>query len=140
MNYEMAVQSAAVGPCVRERRSRYRPRDHYAALEPVDGPHPVGRAAERRVLGGTGRARFRRVLALSEQLAQSDLSAPARAAWLELEALLHAHWLAVAREHYNLGVDAGLLRALDREALAALPARERLLAIADALRRAIDEL
>ena len=77
---------------------------------------------------------------MSEQLAQSDLSAPARAAWLELEALLHAHWLAVAREHYNLGVDAGLLRALDREALAALPARERLLAIADALRRAIDEL
>ena len=140
MTYETAVQATFEGIGFCERRSRYRHRDHYAEVDAPDGPHPVSAAAERRVFAGAGRVRFRRILALSELIASSDLPAAARSAWLELEALLHAHWLAVAREHYNLGVDLGLLRALDADALRSLPPRERVLALCDALRRTLEEL
>jgi hypothetical protein len=141
MTYEAAAQATFEGvPGFCERRSRYRPRDHYAEVDAPDGPHPVSAAAERLVFSGAGRARFRRILALSELIAASDLPASARTAWLELEALLHAHWLAVAREHYNLGVDTGLLRALDPGALGSLPPRERVLALCDALRKTVDQL
>jgi hypothetical protein len=123
-----------------ERRSRYR-RNWYAEHDDPGHAHPITENAERRARSGRGRARYRRLLALSERLASAPLPDALRAEMLELEEALNAHWLEVAGEHFNLGVEAGLLRAaLTPDALAELPARERLRALVAALALTIDEL
>jgi hypothetical protein len=143
MRYELSAECGTTGwpALLRERRGRRHPGDHYAEADDPGGTHPVTRAAERRVRGrGDGRERFRRLLALSEFLANA-LPETTRNAWLELEEALHEHWLEVAIEHYNLGVDAGLVReAAPPPPPRRLPARERAHALAEALRAALEEL
>jgi hypothetical protein len=142
MTYQVTVMPALIweGPQrICERRSGYARRNYYAEVDDGAGRHPATAEAERRALSGAGRERFRRMLALSERLAR-ELPGPARNVWLELEAALHAYWFEIAREHYNLGVEAGLERALVPEELRALPPRQRLLALCEALRQVADEV
>ena len=141
MHYELSTGLDGVAIArVCERRAGYR-RNWYAERDDDQGSNPVTAEAEQRVLTGAGRVRFRRMLALSERLARAPLPELARRDFLELEEMLHAHWLALAIEHYNLGVETGLLEAaLERDAPERLPARERLRALADALRKAIEQL
>jgi hypothetical protein len=141
MNYELSTSVGLLAVAmVCERRARYR-RDWYAEREETGSPHPIGEQAERRVRRGAGRVRFRRLLALSDRLANTPMPDALRAQILELEETLHAHWQAVASEHFNLGVEAGLLHAAtSREAPAELPARDRLRALLAALQRTVDDL
>jgi len=141
MHYELGMGRVAAAwmPRVCERRSGYR-RNWYAEQDDRGDAGGVTVEAEQRVRRAGGRARQRHMLELSRRLAETALPEPARRDFLELEEALHAHWLALAIEHYNLGVEAGLGKALVTDATRELPARDRLRALADALRSAIDEL
>jgi hypothetical protein len=146
MHYESTVSGSAMtwgrAPGVCERRSRYR-RNWYAqrAGDGSDEAHPITAEAERRARSGQGRARFRRMLALSEVIAREAMPEDLRVEFLALEETLHAHWLQVAIEHFNLGVEAGLHEAaIDPEALARLPPRDRLRALVAALAEAVEDL
>jgi hypothetical protein len=141
MHYEVSTDSGlAQVPVICERRTRYR-RNWYAERDDRSEPHPITVEAERRARSGAGRARFRRMLALSERIASEVMPEALRAELLELEEALNAHWLEVASEHFNLGVDAGLHQAvIDPEALRRLPTRDRLRALIAALEDAIDDL
>lgn len=146
MHYELSTGcgTGAQGQLLRERRGAaagYR-RDFYAEDDDGSGTHPVTAEAERLVRrAGEGRERFRRMLALSEHLAEGAMPDAARGAFLDLEELLHAHWHEIAVAHYNLGVARGLARASsDAAAARNVPARDRLRALARALLETIDEL
>jgi hypothetical protein len=141
MHYEVSTESELGRvPVICERRTGYR-RNWYAERDVGSEPHPITAEAERRARSGSGRARFRRMLALSERIANEAMPEELRAEFLELEEALNAHWLEVASEHFNLGVEAGLHQAaIDPEALRRLPIRDRLRALIAALDDAIDEL
>jgi hypothetical protein len=141
MHYELSTGSEwQRGPMVCERRTGYR-RNWYAERDDGSEPHPITVEAERRARSGSGRARFRRMLALSERIASEAMPEELRTEFLELEEALNAHWLEVAIEHFNLGVDAGLQQAaIDPEALRRVPARDRLRALIAALDDALDDL
>jgi len=141
MHYELITGSGLERqPGVCERRTGYR-RNWYAEREDGSGEHPITVEAERRARSGAGRMRYRRMLALSERLANEPMPEELRADFLELEEMLHAHWLDVAIAHFNLGVEAGLHQAaIDPEASGRLPARDRLRALVAALEDAIDDL
>jgi hypothetical protein len=141
MHYELITDGRwAWHPVVSERRAGYR-RNWYADHEDEGRPHPISAEAERRAQSGSGRRRFRRMLALGERLAAQSVPEELRADFLELEEALNAHWLEVAIEHFNLGVEAGLQRAaIDPEALQRLPIRDRLRALVAALDEAVDDL
>src|SRR4051812_26110689 len=98
---------------VRERGPHYAP-NWYAGKAVRGRSHPVTADAERRVLR-RDRRRWRRILALSERMASTSDEA-LKDDWLALEEALHAHWMAIAIEHYNLGVEAGR-QAAQREQL-----------------------
>lgn len=112
----------------------------YRKLETRHGEHPVTSAAERRVKRGAGAARWRAILALSRRLAErapEDL----RADWLALEELLHAHGLALAAAHYNLGVEDGLRQRLVKGAAPdELPLGDQIRALVDALSKTVSRL
>lgn len=142
MDYELSTINGAFAPAdwVCERRTRYR-RNWYAEHDDAGHPHPITEQAEQRARRGAGRARFRRLLELSERLASTPMPDELRAEILELEETLHGHWLEVASEHFNLGVEAGLLRAaIAPETLTELPARERVRALVAALQQAVEAL
>lgn len=135
MDYALAPACTALPharPELRERgphygRSRYK--------------QTITAEAERRVLR-RDRRRWRRILALSERMAAASAGDERlRGDWLALEEALHAHWLAVAIEHYELGIEAGLQRALaEREAPTELAPLQRARALVQALARLLDEL
>ena len=64
--------------------------------------------------------------------------------WLALEEALHAHWMAIAIEHYNLGVEAGRQAAqherIEEEAASVRDPLERARALVAAIAEALDEV
>ena len=67
-----------------------------------------------------------------------------RGEWLALEEALHAHWMAIAVEHYNLGVEAGRQAAqreqIEGEHAATRDPLERARALVAAIAEALDEV
>lgn len=147
MDYALTPGSAALSDPqqprlpLRERGPRYAP-NWYAARNVHGRCHPITAEAERRVLR-RDRRRWRRILALSERMASCGHET-LKNDWLALEEALHAHWMAIAIEHYNLGVEAGRKAAQnarkDEEAASVCDPLERARALVAAIAAALDEV
>jgi hypothetical protein len=147
MDYALTPGSAALSDPeqprlpLRGRVPRYAP-NWYVAKAVHGRLHPVTAEAERRVLR-RDRRRWRRILALSERMASSAHEA-LKNDWVALEEALHAHWMAIAIEHYNLGVEAGRKAAQharnDAEAARVCDPLERARALVAAIAEALDEV
>lgn len=147
MNYALTPGSAALSDpqqprlSLRERGSRYAP-NWYASKAVRGRSHPVTAEAERRVMRRE-RRRWRRILALSERMA-SYADEALKHDWRALEEALHAHWMAIAIEHYNLGVEAGREAAqherADEEAASLHDPLERARALVAAIAEALDQV
>lgn len=116
---------------VAERRARYR------RLKPRTRP----RIAREQVPSWSSQVRVRErdserwqlIMQLSLQL-MAALSPEGKALWSALEEVLHAYWLDVAVDHYNLGYDAGRAQAWLEPALAeGAEPQDKLRALARAL-------
>lgn len=140
MDYALALQVCMPDPISQlgERKSRYAP-SWYEKREVAGDNHPITATAEKRVLQHGGAPRWRAILARNSRLSQR-MPPGLRADWLALEEALHAHWLAIAAEHYNLGVEDGLRRCAGRRRKGPLTVRERLEQLALDLLRAAEEL
>jgi hypothetical protein len=147
MDYALTPGSAALSDpqqprlTLRERGARYAP-NWYGGQAVPGRSHPVTAEAERRVLR-RDRRRWRRILALSERMASLRHEA-LKNDWLALEEALHAHWMAIAIEHYNLGVEAGRKAAqqaqTDEDAASVRDPLERARALVAAIAEALDEV
>jgi hypothetical protein len=95
---------------------------------------------ERRVRARDHGAHWRRITSLNRRISAA-LTGELRTTWLSLEECLHDHWLEVALEHYQAGLEAGRAHAFASHFDSSTrDVRTRLLAIVAALSRLIAEL
>jgi hypothetical protein len=135
----VGVRAAGWATGLAEGRRAYR-RNWYRELGSRFGDHPVTALAEQRVKRGSGAVRWRSMLGLNRRLAE-QLPAELREDWLTLEELLHAHWLAMAAVHYNLGVEDGLRQGVLEAAIPdGIALHDRIRALAAALSKAVSKL
>lgn len=128
----LSPQSRVAEPTMRYRRrggSRKISADASAPTEQI----------ELRVRARDKGARWNRILNLNARISGS-VSDDARVTWLQLEELLHEHWLDVALEHFHTGFDSGLAASRESNTSNSLKPSDRLRALAAALARIAAEL
>ena len=138
MLYELTATQFALVPRVAEPPMRYR-RSGRARKHSVGAAAPTEQI-ELRVRARDNGARWKRILDLNARVSGS-VTGDARVTWLELEELLHEHWLEVALEHFQTGFDSGFVRgARELGASSSLPPSDLLRLLAAVLVRVASEL
>ena len=138
MLYELTATShLALQPRVAEPPMPYRRRSR--ARKPLAEAAVPTEQIELRVRARDKGARWKRILNLNARISGS-VSGDARVTWLELEELLHEHWLDVALEHFQTGFDSGFAASRKFAASSSLEPSDRLRLLAAVLARIASEL